>query len=134
MVSKEYKFIFIHADRTGGNSIQNILRDYSEDDVIPYTQHPQEPWLEKFEIKNGDNLTKHATLSAYNERWEKSGRVIQDYFKFGAIRNPWDRALSSYFFCRKTKTGTTMGTEEPFSKEQFCTGAGGWPKPLVDFY
>ena len=27
-----------------------------------------------------------------------------------------------------------MGTEEPFSKEQFCTGAGGWPKPLVDFY
>lgn len=36
MISKEHKFIFIHIPKTGGNSIQNILRHYSEDVVKVY--------------------------------------------------------------------------------------------------
>ena len=34
MISFKHKFIFIHAPKTAGNAIQNVLQKYSDDEII----------------------------------------------------------------------------------------------------
>ena len=34
MISHKHKFIFVHAPKTAGNSIQNLLQSYSEDIIV----------------------------------------------------------------------------------------------------
>lgn len=65
-----HKFIFIHIPKTGGSSINFTLG-------IP-REH-----VTAFELRG--------RIGA--ERWEKK-------FKFAFVRNPWDRAVSSFHFAR----------------------------------
>ena len=94
MISIQKKFLFIHVPKTGGNSIQNILKDYSEDEIVVLAKH--QDGVERFEVRNKKyNITKHYSRSHY-----KSVLDIRTYctlFKFAVIRNPWDRMISFYF-------------------------------------
>jgi len=106
MISHKHKFIFIHAPKTAGNSIQNHLQHYSEDVIIMnkgqkiYNKR-NETHLDRFDLKSSDKkikINKHTTLNAYYNTWRKKYGCIEDFFKFGTVRNPWDRAISNYFF------------------------------------
>ena len=99
MISFEKRFIFVHTPRTGGTSMEEALMESVRD----------------CDIHDG---TRHWPLIAYNSSWAKlqtgarwnsslkSGdtvpvyveakNLIDDYFKFTVVRNPWDRMLS-YF-------------------------------------
>ncbi len=79
--------------KTAGNSIQNILRDYSEDEII-VAEH--QDGLERFGIRNERyGIKKHSTLSHYKSVLEPD--VFESLYKFATIRNPWDRMISFYF-------------------------------------
>src|SRR5262245_18212361 len=94
MISARKRFLFIHVPKTGGNSIQNILRNYSEDRIV--LLHPLQDGVERFEIRNDKyNITKHATLSHYKTELEPD--LFQRLFKFATIRNPWEMIVSYYF-------------------------------------
>lgn len=94
MLSIKHKFLFIHVPKTGGNSIQNILADYSEDTVIANEEH--QDGIERFEIRNSIyKLKKHSKLSRYRKLLD--AELYQQLFKFATIRNPWDRMISMYF-------------------------------------
>ena len=62
MISTQKKFLFIHVPKTGGNSIQNILHEYSEDEIVASAKH--QDGVERFEVRNSKyNIRKHSTLS-----------------------------------------------------------------------
>ena len=74
MISHKCKFIFIHINKTGGTSIEEILKKLSR------------------------NLNvKHHFIQKYRKLADaKHG--FENYFKFTIVRNPWDRLLSNYFY------------------------------------
>jgi len=108
MLSIEKNFLFIHIPKTGGNSIQNILKLYSEDKIIK--KNKLQDGKERFEIENSHyNYSKHATLSIYKRQLPIN--IYENLFKFTVIRNPYDRLISYYFSPNRKKN--------EFNREEF---------------
>ena len=94
MISTKHKFLFIHIPKTGGNSLQNILKNYSEEQLVIRAAH--QDGIERFEIENNKyNTRKHSTLSEYQAVVDSV--LYAKLFKFSTLRNPWDRLISYYF-------------------------------------
>jgi hypothetical protein len=102
MISIKKRFLFIHVEKTGGNSIQTVLKDYSEDvfdnihDIGKGGKKQILDGVENFEVKNLKYGTiKHSRLRDYKRVLEQD--VYEGLFKFSTIRNPWERMISCYF-------------------------------------
>ncbi len=94
MISLQYGFLFVHIPKTAGNSVQNILRHYSEDRVV--CLQPFQDGVERFEVRSDQySIHKHSTLADY--RRELGADAFGRLFKFCCVRNPWERAISFYF-------------------------------------
>lgn len=94
MISLQKSFLFVHVPKTGGNSIQSILKANSEDKILTSAKH--QDGVERFEVHNDNyNTTKHSTLSHYKSVLEPETYIR--LFKFATIRNPWDMMISFYF-------------------------------------
>lgn len=101
MISLQKGFLFIHIQKTGGNSIQNVLRDYSEDEITSDKSH--QDGHEMFGLKNEKyNIEKHSTLNQYKQELEP--HIYKKLFKFATIRNPYDLLISSYFSRNRGRT------------------------------
>ncbi len=94
MLSIAKKFLFVHIPKTAGNSLQNVLHTYSEDEIV--TLGPHQDGIERFEIRNSRyDITKHSTLSHYKSILASS--LYESLYKFATIRNPWERMISFFF-------------------------------------
>jgi hypothetical protein len=94
MISFQKRFLFVHIPKTAGNSIQSILRHYSEDEIV-HSRRRQDG-IERFGVRNPKyQIKKHSTLSAY--RAALGERQFDALYKFAGVRNPWDRIVSYYF-------------------------------------
>jgi len=73
MISHKYKFIFIHTPKTAGNSIQNHLRNYSEDKIVIDKRQAaynteSKSYLNRFKVISSDKkfkTFKHTTLNSF---------------------------------------------------------------------
>ena len=94
MLSIQKKFLFIHVPKTGGNSIQSILKQYSEDRLVTFDY---QDGSDRFEVRNDNyqDITKHSNISQYKLSLERE--LYNSLFKFATIRNPWDMMISYYF-------------------------------------
>ena len=111
MISIQKKFLFIHVPKTGGNSIQGILKNYSEDIIIT-RKKGENGFDERFELKNRKyKIKKHASLYQYKKVLEPD--IYNSLFKFAVIRNPWDRMISYYF---SPNLGVVKWEKEKFIK------------------
>ncbi len=93
IISYLIKTIFIHVHRTGGSSMVNMLKK-----ALP-------PEQLDIVAQHGNAQTIDATI--FNN--------FPDYYKFGFVRNPWDRMLSWYSLLHKWKLQVSLETD----KKQF---------------
>ena len=66
LINHNYKFIFVHIQKTAGTSITSVLNEIPGTEPLYYS---------------------HSQINVLKEEYE-------DYFKFCFVRNPWDRLYS----------------------------------------
>lgn len=128
MISKKYRFIYIHIPKTGGNSIQAALAPYSDDRLVFRKSMGNvvgEDGLQGLDVFNNEigfnhPRHKHASIQDY---YEKLGDEINSYFIFTSIRNPWDRVVSQ----------TAFLSSDPLPQRKLSTEELNFPRPMVDY-
>lgn len=123
-LSKEYKCLFIHINKTAGRSISSSLFDI-------VSQH--------LTVKELFTLDLNKDEKEYRLNYWKEGgkfKIVKeywnDYFKFTFIRNPWDRKLSDYFFNVKNGLISNKITFTQYIKDNH-TNSDIWNSPGLEW-
>jgi hypothetical protein len=83
------KIIFIHIPKTAGSSIEHLLRDEGKYE------------LDFIGVRNGRSTHHYMGIELKMILKE----LYPTYYKFSFVRNPYDRLISEYFWCRLNNVG-----------------------------
>jgi len=83
------KIIFIHIPKTAGSSIEHLLRDEGKYE------------LDFIGVRNGRSTHHYMGIELKMILKE----LYPKYYKFSFVRNPYDRIISEYFWCRIKDVG-----------------------------
>ena len=107
IVSHSHRFIFIKSLKTAGTSAEAALSNHctGNDVVTPlgdyeFNRNESGEWVHK--AMNAGNYSQHADAATIRDSLPTE--VWNDYFKFSITRNPWDRALSYFFWDKRQDT------------------------------
>jgi len=98
---------FVHIPKTAGTSITSILRDCYGALSLPAMTTLDYPFYSTEELEKYRFYSGHAYLRDYQ-------RLPHDTVRFTVLRDPTERALSFYHYCR---TRDLSQTDDPFARE-----------------
>jgi len=96
IISRKCKLLFVHIQKTGGLSLQQILMRQTPDAKIWHGHH-------------SDIRLAEAEL----------GEALADYYTFAFVRNPWDRIVSWYSMVEQTNMGR-LSVRDAMVSVPFC--------------
>ena len=101
ILSHQHKFIFFAVPKTATHAIREALRQHVgpddwEQQVLFGKQYLPIPEIAKIQ---------HGHISALQIRPHLEPATWDDYFKFGFVRNPFDRFVSTCFFLNRANPG-----------------------------
>ena len=107
IISHKHKFIFIKSRKTAGSSIQLALEKHCGPDDVVCTMGPHtHEELGTYTPRNEKGFEGHDTASMVRSKVGKE--IWQNYFTFVFVRNPFDRAVSQFWFDFRGRKRTTQ--------------------------
>ncbi len=95
MLSRDYRTIFVHIPKTGGQSVETVflrVHGLTWEKRAPLLLRPNADPLK------GPRRLAHLYASEYCSLGHVSRADFESFFKFAVVRNPWARSVSSYKF------------------------------------
>jgi hypothetical protein len=97
LISHHKKFIFIHVPKSAGTSIRSALSPFCYANKITSLKNKL---LKKKPIES-NNFDHHIKVDELKAKLPAN--IFNQYFKFGIVRNPFDRQVSTYHFIQQNK-------------------------------
>lgn len=89
IISHSKQFIYVKAQRSASSSTEKLLQwACDSEDIIGWKGPPPKP----------DDVEYYNHMTATQIKQKVTPEQWNTYYKFGNIRNPWDRIVSVYFF------------------------------------
>lgn len=114
LVSHRYKFLYTKTVKTGGTSVESYFERFCMPEGEWTLTQGREEYVSESgilgyrgkKIPNGCTWWNH--MPAALIRQGVGEEIWASYFKFCVIRNPFDKAVSAFFFFRKTRDDSNL--------------------------
>jgi hypothetical protein len=110
-LSYTHKFIFLANPKTGSETVRELLNPYS--DI-------------KSTYRNKSKYYHHIPASELIHNLNEDKINYKEYYIFGFIRNPWHRAVSTYFYCKPDKNCTPAYADNYDADTKFYYNFNDW--------
>lgn len=107
VISHKNKFLFIHNDKCAGSAMREHFR-WNKEFEIDLIGHWGKTMNAKLWEQHGHmmcSVPQHSTAKIIKGYFELMGWNWDEYFKFGIVRNPFDRMVSGYEWRRSVVKG-----------------------------
>ncbi|MCB1382091.1 MAG: sulfotransferase family 2 domain-containing protein [Notoacmeibacter sp.] len=130
LISTDKKFIFVHVPKTAGTSVTNMLS--------PYCLTPERTSYRRFlsHVPVPEDPHK-AFMRKHDKAWwlkiKLPREMFDNYLKFAVVRNPFDYAVSYYFYTRRNVTHSRhkMAMRSTFSQYLKAMERKNWLTPVT---
>lgn len=111
LISRKYRFIFIHVYKNAGSSITRALKPFAQSKW----QKRAHSFFKVFGVSHFDASPYPSHISAAELKSKMKRKYFDTYFKFGIVRNPWDWQVSLYTYVLNKKRHPLHDTVKSFN-------------------
>lgn len=101
LLSHPHRFLFVHLAKTGGTSIRAALSRQRWRDPYYWPAYLCHRISGCSGHRIGCKIPRHAPVIVAKEMLPPT--LFEDLFKFGFVRNPWDRMVSAYYHFKRER-------------------------------